>query len=43
MTPQQIKAVQESFGKLAAAWGAACGLLSDFIIGEAYGRSAGAE
>ena len=28
---------------LAAAWGAAYGLLADFMIGEAYGRSAAAE
>ena len=29
--------------ELAAAWGAAYGILSDFMIGEAYGRSAAAE
>jgi nitric oxide dioxygenase len=29
--------------ELAAAWGAAYGLLSDFMIGEAYGRGAAAE
>lgn len=29
--------------KLAAAWGAAYTLLSEFMIGEAYGRSAAAE
>ena len=29
--------------ELAAAWGAAYGVLSDFMIGEAYGRSAAAE
>jgi hemoglobin-like flavoprotein len=29
--------------ELAAAWGAAYGLLSEFMIGEAYGRSAAAE
>jgi hemoglobin-like flavoprotein len=29
--------------ELAAAWGAAYGLLSDYMIGEAYGRSVAAE
>jgi hemoglobin-like flavoprotein len=29
--------------ELAAAWGAAYGVLSEFMIGEAYGRSAAAE
>jgi hemoglobin-like flavoprotein len=29
--------------ELAAPWGAAYGLLSNFMIGEAYGRSAAAE
>jgi hypothetical protein len=65
MTPDQVKAIQESFTKvapiseqaaalfygrlfeiapaLAAAWGTAYGVLSEFMINEAYGRSAAAE
>jgi hypothetical protein len=39
MTPDQIKLVQQSFG-IAAAWTAAYGTLSGYMISEAYPQAA---
>ena len=47
MTPEQVNAIQDSFAKVApdvaAAWTAACAVLSDFMVGEAYRHSVAAE